>query len=256
MNSYRAEALVLKSQDLNEADKLLTLFSLEDGKIRAVARGARRSRNRLLAPSQPFSHSHLLLFPGKGLDTVSQGEITESFRSLREDLTKMVFSSYAAELVDEFSQERDKSPAVFYLLLEFFRFLSQDKPPEIGLRFFQLQLLTSVGFRPELGQCVNCGAVLDGGAKSAPPAFSPALGGVLCPRCSREAEKVMGLSAGGLASLQFLLTATWPTLSRFRPQPEQMAELERLLEAYIDERLEKRPRAREFLHLAVKPDEI
>ncbi|MCL4425721.1 MAG: recombination protein O N-terminal domain-containing protein, partial [Firmicutes bacterium] len=51
MNSYRAEALVLKSQDLNEADKLLTLFSLEDGKIRAVARGARRSRNRLLAPS-------------------------------------------------------------------------------------------------------------------------------------------------------------------------------------------------------------
>jgi len=263
LHFYRAEVLVLKSRDLNEADKLVTLFSREEGKIQAVARGARRPRNRLLAPIQPFSHSLLLLFPGRELDTIGQGEIKESFRFLREDLSRMAFSSYAAELVDEFTREKEKGPEIFQLLLEFFRFLGPGRTEtdlarlaryRVGLAYFQLQLLACVGFRPELQRCVNCGEALENWAEKGPSVrLGLDTGGLLCPRCFGAAQRTVTLSVGALASLHFLLRAAWSHLHRLQLRAAQLVEVESFLAAYVEERLEKPLRSREFLRLVTEP---
>ena len=110
MALYRTEAVVLRTRNLGEADKILTLFSDKRGKIRAVARGSRRPRNHLMGVSQPFTYGSFLIFKGKNLDSVSQGSIIDAQVYLREDLLKMAHASYI-ELVDRLTEEYDPNQA-------------------------------------------------------------------------------------------------------------------------------------------------
>ncbi|HEX6970844.1 MAG TPA: DNA repair protein RecO [Limnochordia bacterium] len=245
MALYKSQALVLRTRPLGEGDKVVTLFAEGVGKVAAVARGARRVRSRLLGGTQPFVHGRFLLFRGKSLDTLSQVEIVNPFRRLREDLTAMAAASYTAELVDLSVEEREPIDELFGLLLGTWHWIASGTQTPLALRAFELRAMSVLGYRPVLAACAVCGGPLEGGA-----GFAPAAGGAVCRTCAREAG-AGPISPVALAAMQRLAEAPFASLSRLHLPPAALAELTRWLRLYVDYRLERAPRSLAFLEAVI-----
>ena len=198
---YSTEAIPLKRMDFGEADRIITLCTPGLGKVRVIARGVRRSTSRMAGHLELFSHAHLVLARGRELDVVTQASTLEAFRALREDLVKSSQAYHLAELVDSFLQDRDENRGVFVLLRAALEALA-DSPldPELIARHFEVQLLTAVGFQPQLSTCLSCGAPIQPEAN----AYSVPLGGVLCPGCAVHEPTARPIDTDTLKLLRFL----------------------------------------------------
>jgi DNA repair protein RecO (recombination protein O) len=238
---YRAEAIVLRRMNLGEADRLLTLFTPEWGKIRVLAKGVRKPTSRKAGHLELFTHSQLLIAKGRSLDIVTQAETISSFLPLRKDLTRTSYAYYLAELVDRFLEEGEESPALFRLLLEGLGHLSEAPDPRLVVRHFELHLLGQVGYRPELYRCLGCGREIESEAS-----FSPSQGGVLCPPCSRKGEGSL-LSADLLRHLRRLQREDYTTCQTLQPDPEVHRGLEKTMRHYISYLLERRVKSLDFI---------
>lgn len=117
MGLYHSTAIILKTRNLGEADRVLLLLSEEYGKFEAVVKGARRPRSRFIGNTLPFNLVKAMFFTGKNLDQLSQAELTHSFVSIREELIKLAYASYWVELIDEFLPEREPAPEIFRFFL-------------------------------------------------------------------------------------------------------------------------------------------
>ena len=177
---YRTPAVILKRMDLGEADRIVTLFSRDVGKVRAVAKGVRRTTSRSAGHLEPFTLSDVLFAVGRELDVVSQADTLDAFRDVREDLDLTTHAYYLAELVDLLTEDRSENRAVFddprrRALLD----LREDADARLVLIMFHLRLLEALGYRPELRECVTCRATIEPERNH----FSALLGGVVCPAC-------------------------------------------------------------------------
>lgn len=245
MALYNAEAIVIRVRDFDEADKIAVLLTREEGKVQAVARGARRPRNRYAAATQLFTHVNAAMFHGRSLDTLSQIDIVESFRNLREDLVRMAYATYSCELMDEMVKERQRHESTFLLLLTTLHLLNaQEMEPEPVLRAYELKLLSILGFRPSLEECVVCGKELGPGPVVR---FAPALGGVICPTCPSEGEPVLRLGRGTLETMKRLLDGDIRKAHIIRITGDLAMEMDRVLADYIGHRTERRLKSKEFL---------
>ncbi|MDR7433726.1 MAG: DNA repair protein RecO [Armatimonadota bacterium] len=198
MPVYRAEGIVLRRVALGEADRLVTLYTREHGKLYAVARGARKPTSRLGGRVEPYTHLRALLASGRSLDILTQVEVVEPFGALRTDLQRMAYAAYAVELVDKATATREPHAQLFHLLIDTLRGMCNGDPEVAALRF-SLRLLILQGYRPSLDRCVGCGRSL-----GPFPRFSTSLGGVLCRRCGDQdpgAWTVDGLVLAGLKNL-------------------------------------------------------
>lgn len=242
MGLYRSDAIVLRTKDLGEADRILTLLTAEAGKVAAVAKGCRRVRNRLMGVSVPFVHMRALLFSGKSLDTLSQGEIIHSFIDLREDLVKMAYASYMAEVVDQMTEEKDPLPALYQLLLGCFKVLSGGHQPDTVSRYFDINALSILGYRPQLDVCVSCGGLLD------QPRLSPTAGGGLCRSCAGQDASAVSLSLGAFQMLRRFLITPVDRLPVLQVSADMLAEMERALRLFMDYRLSRPLKSLDFLN--------
>jgi DNA repair protein RecO (recombination protein O) len=248
---YNAEAIVIRVRDFDEADKVVVLLTREEGKVQAVARGARRPRSRYAAAMQLFMQIKAQLYHGRSLDTLSQVEIDESFRYMREDLERMAYGTYACELMDEMIKERQRNESAYLLLLTTLHLLNApDMTPEPVRRSYELKLLSILGFRPSLEACVACGS-----APGAAPQvrFAPALGGVLCPTCPSEGEVVHRIARGTLETMKRLLDGDIRKAYVTRISGEMAGELDRVLSDYISCRMERKLKSKEFLDSLLGP---
>jgi DNA repair protein RecO (recombination protein O) len=252
---YKTEGIILRSRNLGEADKALTLYTREEGKVQVSAAGARRARSPLAAATQPFIHGFVLCFRGRGLDRLSQCEIREPFTGIREDLVKAAYGAYLAELTDEFTRERDRNPDLFLLLLATLHMLQAGAEPEVTARLFELRLLSLTGFRPEFERCAGCGRAL-GGGDAGRRAFSPAAGGVLCPECAAVDESALTVPAGAVESARFLLTADLRKAVALKLAPTVARALEQMLAEHIQHRLDKPLKTLAFLREVRDPGSV
>lgn len=245
MALYNAEAIVLRVRDFDEADKITTLLTREEGKVQAIAKGARRPRNRYTAATQLFTQVKAALFHGRNMDTYSQVDIVESFRHLREDLVRMAYGTYVCELMDEMLKEKQRHEQTYLLLLTTLHLLNAEEiEPEPVLRSYELKLLSMLGFRPHLEDCVVCGKELG----AAPQVrFTPALGGTLCPTCSSEGEAVMRLSRGTVETMKRLMDGDIRRAHVTRITGDMAREFDRALSEYINLRIERKLKSKEFL---------
>jgi DNA repair protein RecO (recombination protein O) len=242
---YNAEAIVIRTRDFDEADKILVLLTREEGKVSAVAKGARRPRGRYAAASQLFTQVKASLFHGRNLDTLSQIEIVESFRNLREDLERMAYGSYVCELMDEMVRERQRHESTYLLLLTTLHLLNAPEiAPEPTRRAYELKLFSILGFRPSLEECVVCGNAIGPGPMVR---FAPALGGVLCPTCNSEGDIVHRLSRGTLETMKRLLDGDIRKASILKITGDMAQEMDRVVADYIKVRTERPLKSKEFL---------
>ncbi len=246
MPVYKAEGIVIRRQALGEADRVVTLLTREYGKLRAAARGVRRTTSRLGARVEPFTHARFLLAKGKTLDVIAQIDVVEAFAGIRAGLHRTAYGAFVAELVDRFLPERDRHEAVFTLVRTTLGALasSGEDDAELLAVWFALHLADLLGYRPETEACVGCGRPLlrkDG--RNAPWWFSPALGGALCRACASQDPDAVRVLPGVLAMIGSLLRLPAERLGRLRISPDDRRDLARLVQTHLEHRLEAKLRA-------------
>ena len=176
---YRDQGVVLRTWKLGEADRIIVLATAAHGKVRAVAKGVRKTKSRLGGRLEPLTNVSLLLYEGRELDVVNQVETIDHFRPIREDLDRMTDAMALLEVVDQVVQEREANPRVYQMLVGALRTLAERRSPLLVPAFFW-KLLSLEGAHPLLGQCAGCGSPAD---QVELVAFDLTVGGALCRSC-------------------------------------------------------------------------
>ena len=235
----------MRRSDFGEADRLLTVFTADRGKLRLLAKGVRKTKSRKAGHLELFMHSTLQVAEGRNFGIISQAEIVEAFRDLREDLDKISHAYYLAELIDRFTEEQDASYPLFELIALTLARLNDASPAEqsLALRFFELHLLSLSGFQPQLHLCVNCNTPLE----AVDSYFHPVDGGVICPDCGPSRSHARPLSLGALKVLRFLQTRSWEEAAKLQLTPATQRDVEQVLLDYITYILERNLKSVTFL---------
>jgi DNA repair protein RecO (recombination protein O) len=242
--TFRSEAIVLRRTDFGEADRLLTLYSREMGKIRVIAKGARKPQSRKTGHVEPFMRTKFLFARGRDLNLVTQAEMIEAYPALRQDLVRSTYASYAVELLDRFTVEEDRHTGIYDLLAAALGWFAASDDLMLVARYYELKLLAQAGFLPQLFQCVSCNEPV----QEQDQFFSAELGGLLCPD-SREADRqARPVSAVAVKVLRYLQTRDWQTVRVLSLKRPLHGELESLMHYYITYTLERNLKSVEFLH--------
>ena len=240
---YRTDAIILRRSDFGEADRLITVFTPERGKLRLLAKGVRKTTSRKAGHVELFMLTDMLIAQGRTWDIISQAEIVEPYRDLREDLDKTSHAYYLAELVDRFTEEHDANAPLFELMAVTLAHLSHTDNLFIALRYFELHLLSLTGFQPQLHFCVACNEALE----PVENYFHFADGGALCPEHGRVRPHAEPIPLPVLKVLRFLQTEPWEKVSRLQLTPTTRQQVETLLLGYITFLLERRLKSVDFL---------
>jgi DNA repair protein RecO (recombination protein O) len=225
------QGIVLRSYVLGESDRIVVLLSPNHGKVRAVAKGIRKTKSKFGGRLEPFTHVDVVLYEGRNLDTITQVSVIEAHPALRADLDRVMAAGTMAEAVDVVAQEDEPALRAFLLLQRGLKALEKGPLHPDLVTAFLLRLADVVGVAPSFEQCAGCGT--DVGLTR----FSFAGGGVLCDRCRTPGAYALrdgvvpylaALAAADLASLP----ESDPGLSR-----DAMGVTRRFLEYHLDHRL-------------------
>lgn len=241
--TYRTEAIVLRRSDFGEADRLLTLFSREYGKIRAIAKGARKPQSRKTGHVELFMRTRFLIAKGRSLDIVTQAEMAEGYHRLRDDLVRTTYASYAMELLDRFTADEDRNPQLYELLSSTLRWLEHTDNLLLLARYYELHLLALLGYRPQLFRCVSCGENIE----EQDQAFSAEMGGLVCPNCRHADRRAHDISGAAVKVLRFLQTRQWASVHNLRLRRDLHSELEEVMYYYLTYILERNLKSADFL---------
>jgi DNA repair protein RecO (recombination protein O) len=234
--SFRVEAVVLRHSDWGEADRILTLYTRERGKVRAIAKGARKIRSRKAGHLEPFTRVTIQLAKGRDLLIVTQVDTLNAYLALGANLKRTGYASYAVELLDRFTYEdENENSAIFRLLTEILERIASEPEPWLALRYYEVHLLDLLGFRPHLFECANCGDPI----LPVDQYFSAAAGGVLCPKCGAGLPGAWRVSMEALKVFRHLQRSSYAEAQRARPTPEVQNELEGLMQKYLTYLLER-----------------
>ena len=234
--SFRAAAVVLRHADWGEADRLLTLYTREQGMVRAVAKGVRKMTSRKAGHLQPFTHVTVQLAKGRDLLIVTQADTVNAFLSLHDNLEKTSYAAYVIELLLRFSYEEEAgNPTIFKLLIDTLDRLEKEEDSWLAIRYYEMRLLDAVGFRPQLFACANCGREI----LPEDQFFSFTAGGVICPRCGLGLPNLMKISIETLKYLRHFQRSSYRDASRANPSLEVQKEAEVLMQKYFTYLLER-----------------
>lgn len=239
MAHYQTEAILLTVRDWGEADRVVTLFSREYGKLVAMAYGARYPKSKLAGCIQPFTHLDVDILSGKSMDTIKQCEIKNSFRKIREDLHRMAYGAFIAEITAELCPERQAEPLIFDLLTDLFRIITERNPRLVALAG-AWQLLSLCGYYPEYGKCVICGKKL-----IFPAYFDAGSGGGVCTQCRQHQNQEF--TQAECDFIKRLLHLDWDNPDRFTVNKLTLVQTENILINYLLCCLDKPLKSIEFI---------
>jgi DNA repair protein RecO (recombination protein O) len=235
---YRDEGVVLRTYKLGEADRIVVLCTRYHGKVRAVAKGVRKTKSKFGSRLEPISHIALQLYEGRDLDIVTQVESIDHFRAIRDDLDRIARASTMLEVVDQMSQEGEVNPRLYQMLIGGLRALSAHNGPLVAPAFLW-KLMALEGYRPLLDACAECG--------SPDPlvAFDLESGGVLCTDHRRGSP----ISPDALALLRQILGGQLGAALN-EPESEVTREVDHLATRAVEHHLERRLRSATLLDRA------
>jgi DNA repair protein RecO (recombination protein O) len=229
--------------DLGEADRLLTLFTPLEGKVKAIAKGVRRPGSKKSGHLEPFTRTRLMLARGRNLDIITQAEAVDYFPNLQSDLERLGAAAYIIELIDRFTVEDGGTEPLYDLLLAALVQLDAGAPLASLARYFELRMLDLVGYRPQLFECVNCHQSI----KPEDQFFSASAGGILCPSCGQRHQEADRISLDALKVLRHYQRSSYEVAVGPQVRPHVHNELDAIMEGYLVYLLERRLNAPDFL---------
>ena len=233
--NYQTEAIIIKKTKLGEADSILTFYTPHLGKIQGFARSLRKSRSKLAGHLELLTCSLVSFAHGRNLDTITGSQTINSFLPLKSDLWLTSCALYTTELVNQFTADHIENYPLFRLLKETLEQLCQPGDKDLVLRYFELHLLSGVGYQPQLQQCVSCHNPLQPTTNS----FCPSAGGMLCPNCSPSHPMSYPLSVNAQKVLRLLQGSDYETVNRLKIDRSLSQELERVMSHYLKYLLER-----------------
>ena len=232
--SYRAQGLVIRHREFGEADRILTLYTLEKGKLQAIAKGVRKPKSRKAGHLEPFTQVSLQLAKGRNFEVITQAETIRNFDAIRKDLKLTAKAAYVLELLDRFTYEEGENRALYNLVVETLARLDDGISPGLVVHYYEVHLMDILGFKPQLQQCVVCGAAI----QPEDQYFSAKLGGVVCPNSLSGDPSAWSVSMNALRYMRFFQRSPWPQVKN-RTIPEEVdRELSKLIEKYLTYLLE------------------
>jgi DNA repair protein RecO (recombination protein O) len=240
---YQVEGLVIRHADIGERDRVITLFTRDEGKLTFVARGARRPGSSLGPCVQILTRGRFQCIRRRALHLITQAAVVDSYGKLKADLWGMACGLYLAELIDLATVEGSPGRSLYDLIVEALDVANRTGSSDVLLRFTELRLLQHLGFCPSLRRCVACGAEL----RPVENALSATLGGVLCPDCAGSCPDARPLSVDALKVLRFWLTHSLETSCRTRLSFDLATEVEDHVHRFIDCVLQRDLKSRAWL---------
>ncbi len=225
--TFRTEGLIISHSNFGEADRIITLFSPHQGKLRAVVKGARRVSSRLAGHVEPLTYVTLQLVQGRNFYLVGQVRMDQPFRRIRDDLFLLSYAFEALRMVDYFVHEGEENLELFKLLMSFLRICEQGKDPAMAFLAFQWKVLGFAGYRPRVESCVVCGS------DNPLVAFSPSQGGTLCASCSSKVADGRRVGPGALALMRRLQHQPYVRVCSLKYDNWVAPEVQLLANAYI-----------------------
>ena len=226
MALYKTRAIVIKSMNLSEFDRLITFMTENHGKVKCVAKGARKAKNQFWGSLEPMSLIHLIYFgrEHQSLFRLNHSDIIESFQTIRDDFDKLYTGIYFLDLINTMILEGHWEPRVFGLLYQALAALNQQTELEPLSRLFEIRLLSLSGYKPQLEHCVLCRKIPANGMIP----FSYAHNGILCSSCSNSARIDIQFSVGTRNYIKKLLEVEIKTCERLKFPKSQTEEIEKV----------------------------
>ncbi len=271
---YRTHALVLRRRDQGDADRILTIFTPDKGRLEVIAKGVRKTSSRKAGHLEPFTHVNLLLAQARTWDIITEAVAVESYRHLRENLDAIGRAGYVAELVDAFAESDDDYRPVWDLTTFVLRELDEaarreaaatqpaastgpDGAPipaaavvdrDMLLVWFVLHMLSVSGFQPNLFNCLACDAELLPETNF----FAAGEGGFFCPRChapaaAKQTGEFEAVEADVLKIMRFAQSQPWGEVRKYAIRPTLVRKADSLLQRYVMRVIEHQLRSVDFL---------
>jgi DNA repair protein RecO (recombination protein O) len=196
----RTTGFVLRTLSYSESDLIVTFYSYDFGKLKGIAKGAKRSKKRFANVFEPFSLTNII-FTRKSRDTlafIESCDIIDHYHAIRQDMEKTLMASYFIELTDHFSPEGKKNEKIFQLLQDFLAMLGREKASDAVVRFFEIRLLKLAGFEPALEYCIACKTPVTNGHSYY---FHANEGGIKCSTCANVQRYEQPISTGTVRTL-------------------------------------------------------
>jgi DNA repair protein RecO (recombination protein O) len=241
---YVTDAIVLSRFDYGEADRIMTLFTPSYGKLKAIAKGVRRTTSRLGGSLEPLAELRVALARGRTFDVVTQVEVTHAWLALRDSLESAATAWYLAELADRSIEERHETEGLYALLKRAYELLDAGMAAGRVARWYEMNLADELGVRPEVDRCVECDRMLEADEEFR---WVPPLGGVLCYRCPGPPSETAGLSVDALKLLKAYQRMDVEAIAALRLAPLVEREVEGAMRDFLHFSLDRDARSLAFL---------
>jgi DNA repair protein RecO (recombination protein O) len=221
--------------DFKETDKLVTVFSEDQGKLRAIAKGVKKPNSSLRACVQPFCCSQLFFNGGKELEVITQGRLLDFYGNCRQDINMTLYIMYMMELLDKSLMDKVPLPALFTTAIEVLEFFNNKGFNILAIRYFEMMLLINLGYQPVVDRCVSCGR-----KEITAAGFDLSAGGMLCRQCLHDTGHFIQMNGETIALAKLLAAGRLTAITRVKVSPPALHQLEIFLEKYMEYHLERK----------------
>ncbi|ANB61024.1 DNA repair protein RecO [Anoxybacteroides amylolyticum] len=225
----KCEAIVLRTVDYGETNKIVTLWTREWGKVAVMARGAKKPSSRLSSVTQLFTYGYYLVQKSRGVGSLQQAEVIDSLRGIRENIFATAYASYIVELTDKVTEEQRPNPYLFEFLLQTLKYMNDGVDLEILTYIYEMKMLRVMGLYPMLDYCAVCKQT------EGTFSFSVKEGGFLCHRCEATDPHRLPLSPAAVKLLRLFYYLDLSRLGKISVKEETKKQLNRAISAYYDE---------------------
>lgn len=252
MVDFNTPGIVLRYTNVNESDRMLTVFSPDRGRLSVLARGCRKPGSKFLSAAQLFSYCSFTLRPYRDINILVQSDIYNNFYNISQDMQRLANASYILNLTDEVVHAGEGNRDIFSLLLNVLTYLTYiDINPEHITYMYELKFISLIGYQPELYNCINCGSKdMDG------MIFFLDEGGLYCKACvqstrDRSHSRSFPISPGTICTMRHMLEMDISGIKVLKFYSEIKKQLNIILSEYIFCKLDKKIKSREFINPAV-----
>jgi len=243
MGYIKTKGVILKGVNAGEADKIVTVLTKNHGKITVYAKSSRRPRSKLIAGTQLFCYSDMVLFKGKDMYSINSCDVIEPFYTIRNDVVKLTYAAHMSDiLIDTIQEEQPSGKALQLFLNSLYMLANTEKSPALISHIFELRLLKILGYAPRVSSCVHCGSEDISNME-----FDFMQCGLVCSDCARKGEGSLYIRPGTVRTLQHILYSNINDLFKFDVSEEVIHDLDRILRIYLRDRLEKDYNKTDFL---------
>ena len=244
MSLCKCHGILIRTFNFSEADKIASFYT-DEGKLRLIARGARKPRSRFASALEPLNYGQVVYFERSNSDlhSLSSFDVINRFERIKGDLDRFSSASMAAELVDIVSVEGMPDRDGFRLFTEYLSLVEGSGEPDLVTYAFALKFLSHSGFRPQLERCVSCLSPIKGS-----PWFSALSGGVLCASCAAKSRgQRFAITRGTLETMRRMLNGDISRSTRFRADRVCKEEIRRTIASFIRSQTDRELRSLRFI---------